>query len=104
MERLCFVIHLFPGAESEYDLRHDEIWPDMSEAIKEAGFINYSLFRRGSEVIGYAECIPDIATVLTRMGAAEVNDRWGESLASVISSMADETGGLIQYGQMWHLD
>ncbi len=104
MERLCFVIHLAPGAEAEYDRRHDELWPDMREAIVAAGFTNYSLFRRGSEVIGYSECVPDVATVLANMGATDVNTRWGESLASVIDSMTDETGGLIRYTQVWHLD
>ncbi len=104
MERLCFLMHLVPGMEAEYEKRHDEIWPDMQAAVNEAGFRNYTLFRRGTQVIGYAECVPDIATVLSQMGAHEVNTRWGESLSHVIASMTDETGDLIRYTEVWHLD
>ena len=104
MERLCFLMHLVPGMEAEYEKRHDEIWPDMEAAVVAAGFTNYSLFRRGTQVIGYAECVPDIATVLTQMGAQEINGRWGESLSHVIASMTDETGGLIRYTEVWHLN
>jgi len=104
MERLCFVIHLVPGAEAEYERRHDKLWEDMREALVESGFRNYSLFRRGSDVIGYAECVPDVATVLAKMGATEVNARWGESFTEIIASMTDDTGGLISYSQVWHLD
>ena len=51
MERLCFSMTLKPGQEAEYERRHDEIWPEMSEAVARAGFTNYSLFRRGTTVI-----------------------------------------------------
>lgn len=97
-------MHLVPGMEAEYEKRHDEIWPEMQAAVYDAGFRNYSLFRRGTQVIGYAECVPDIVTVLTRMGAAEVNTRWGESFSHIIASMTDETGDLIRYTEVWHLD
>lgn len=104
MERLCFVIHLIPGRESEYERRHDELWDDMRDALVASGFRNYSLFRRGSDVIGYAECVPDAATVLSAMGATEVNRRWGESFGDIIASMTDDDGELIRYSEVWHLD
>lgn len=43
MERLCFLIHLFEGGEEEYDQRHENIWPEMEDAVVAAGFRNYSL-------------------------------------------------------------
>ncbi|MFI0424081.1 L-rhamnose mutarotase [Spongiactinospora sp. 9N601] len=55
MERLCFLIELVPGSEAEYDRRHDEIWPEMRRAVSAAGYTNYTLFRRGSTVVGYAD-------------------------------------------------
>ena len=41
--------------------RHDEIWPELVELIQSAGLKNYSLFRRGTQIIAYVECHPDIA-------------------------------------------
>jgi L-rhamnose mutarotase len=103
MERLCFLMHLKPGQEAEYERRHDEIWPAMRDAVSAAGYTNYSLFRRGSTVIGYAECVPDVATVVATISATEVNARWGESFADIIESMTDENGELIRYDEVWHL-
>lgn len=46
MARMCFMFEIFEGQEDEYKKRHDEIWPELVTAIKEAGFKNYSLFRQ----------------------------------------------------------
>jgi L-rhamnose mutarotase len=103
MERLCFLMNLIPGREAEYERRHDEIWPEMRDAVSAAGFTNYGLFRRGSTVIGYAECVPDIASVLATIAASDVNARWAESFADIIESMTDESGDLIRFAEVWHL-
>lgn len=103
MERLCFTMTLRPGREAEYERRHHEIWPDMVEALHRSGYRNYSLFRRGLTVIGYAECHPDLAGVAAAMGAEPVNGRWGESFADIIAELTDEAGDLITFAELWHL-
>ena len=35
---------LNPGCEAEYQRRHDEIWPELTDAIHEAGVIDYRIF------------------------------------------------------------
>ncbi len=103
MERLCFMIELEPGAEAEYERRHDELWPEMREAIEAAGYTNYSLFRRGTTVIGYCECVPDVASVSARMGAAEVTPRWNASFEGIITRLVDDSGNLLVARELWHL-
>ena len=103
MERLCFFIELEDGAEHEYERRHDELWPEMREALIAAGYTNYSLFRRGSTVVGYAECVPDVTTVLTKMNATPVTERWNQSLQGVIKRLTDQGGSLIRAHEVWHL-
>ena len=103
MERLCFLIHLFDGAGAEYDQRHDDIWPEMEEAVAAAGFRNYSLFRLGELAVGYAECEPDIETVLEKMATFDVEHKWNASLIHVIKNAAGENGGLINVPEVWHL-
>jgi len=103
MERLCFFIELVPGTEEEYERRHRELWPEMHDALVEAGYTNYSLFRRGSTVVGYAECVPDVAAVLARMAASEVTPRWNASFAGIIDKITDENGSLVVAAELWHL-
>jgi L-rhamnose mutarotase len=44
MKRHAFQMKLKPGVVAEYKKRHDEIWPDLSRAIREAGISDYSIF------------------------------------------------------------
>jgi L-rhamnose mutarotase len=104
VERLCFTFEIYPGTEAEYKKRHDEIWPELVEAIKDAGFSNYSLFRRGTTVVGYAEIEPDADTAFARLGPNEANQRWAKWFEEVIVSLVDENGQLYRLDEVWHLD
>lgn len=44
MQRVSFKMKLKPGFEKEYQKRHDEIWPELKELLKEAGISEYSIF------------------------------------------------------------
>ena len=104
MERVCFVFEIRPGTEAEYKKRHDEIWPELVEAIKASGQSNYSLFRHGTTIIGYVECEPDAATAWARIAATDVNARWQKWFDDIIVSLTDEHGQVRQLQEVWHLD
>lgn len=104
MQRICFLMDLIPGREDEYQRRHDEIWPELVAELQKAGVRNYTLFRRDTTVIAYAECHPDAATAFGRVGATEVNARWSEWFADVLARLRDENGELIEASEVWHLD
>jgi L-rhamnose mutarotase len=104
MERFCFTFELRPGAEAEYQRRHDEIWPELVAALKDAGVSNYTLFRRDRQVIAYCECEPDAATAFGNVGATEVNRRWSAWFEDVIERLTDADGELFQAHEVWHLD
>lgn len=104
MQRACFTFEIYPGQEAVYQRRHDEIWPEMVNDIREAGLRNYSLFRRGTQVVGYVECHPDIPTAFARMGQSEANARWAKWFQDVIVTLTDETGELRFHDEVWHLD
>jgi L-rhamnose mutarotase len=44
MNELAFRMQLKPGMEAEYRRRHDEIWPELVQALREAGIYDYSIF------------------------------------------------------------
>ncbi|WP_312075408.1 L-rhamnose mutarotase [Chryseobacterium sp.] len=44
MKRLGFKMKLNKGQEEEYRKRHAEIWPELSELLKETRISNYSIF------------------------------------------------------------
>jgi L-rhamnose mutarotase len=44
MQRHAFKMFLNPGMKAEYKKRHDEIWPELVELLKQSGISNYSIF------------------------------------------------------------
>jgi L-rhamnose mutarotase len=104
MQRICFLMEIVPGRETEYERRHNEIWPELVAELRRAGVRNYSLFRRGTSVIAYAECHPDAATAFGAVGATDVNRRWAEWFRDVLARHTDDDGNLIEAAEVWHLD
>ena len=44
MQRLAFKMVLNKGQKEEYKKRHDEIWPELKQLLKDAGVSEYSIF------------------------------------------------------------
>jgi L-rhamnose mutarotase len=76
MKRICFVLQVKPDRLDEYKRRHRTIWPEMLNALREAGWNNYSLFLRDDGMlVGYLET-EDFERALAGMAGREVNHRW----------------------------
>lgn len=90
---LCVAID--PDRGPEYDARHADPWPDMLDAIAEAGSRESTGFRRGGQVLFYGEHHPDLATVYERITGIPVDTAWGDSFAEIITTMTDEDGRLL---------
>ena len=43
-DRIAFRMTLHPGQAAEYERRHDEIFPDLVVALKDAGISDYSIW------------------------------------------------------------
>jgi L-rhamnose mutarotase len=104
VERVCFTFEIHPGTEAEYKKRHDEIWPELVKAIKDAGQSNYSLFRQGTTIVGYVECEPDASTSFASVRDTDANARWAKWFEDVIVSLTNEKGELNRLDEVWHLD
>ncbi len=44
MKELAFKMKLKPGYAEEYKKRHDQIWPELKAALKDAGIHDYSIY------------------------------------------------------------
>ena len=43
-ERIAFRMNLFEGHAAEYEKRHDEIFPDLAQALSDAGVSDYTIW------------------------------------------------------------
>ena len=104
MERLLFVMTLHPGKVQEYERRHEAVWPALLADLYNAGWRNYSLFRRDLQVYGYAECYPDVASAQAAMAGSTANAEWAAWFGDVIAEITTDSGDLIRAEECWHMD
>lgn len=103
MERLLFIMRIRPGQEAEYERRHEAVWPALLADLHRAGFRNYSLFRHGQDVYGYAECEPTADEAFDAMSASSTNAEWGEWFTDVLEVLPTDDG-LVRADEVWHMD
>jgi L-rhamnose mutarotase len=106
MERVCFLLKVKSDRLEEYRRRHEAVWPDMLQALRETGWHNYSLFLRGDGLlVGYFET-PDYAKALEGMAGRAVNERWQREMSGFFENLGDRRPdqGLLRLGEVFHLD
>lgn len=105
MQRVCFLLRVRPERREEYLERHREVWPEMLDALRQAGWRNYTLFMGDDgRVVGYVET-EDFAASLQAMAETEVNRRWQESMAPYfdLEGRRPDEGFLVLH-EYFHLD
>jgi L-rhamnose mutarotase len=86
MPRYGLLGHVDPNRLDEYREAHSAVWPELLEALRDAGWRNYSLFLRDDGLlIGYAEA-DDLALAQERVARTEVNARWQAAMAQLFQT------------------
>jgi L-rhamnose mutarotase len=106
VERVCFLGRVRAGRLAEYRERHERVWPEMLDALRQAGWRNYSLFlTEDGLLVGYLET-DDYQAALHRMAETEVNARWQREMAPYFTELdgrpPDE--GFRRIAEVFHLD
>ncbi|GAA1767072.1 L-rhamnose mutarotase [Nonomuraea bangladeshensis] len=105
MQRVCFLLKVRPERLAEYRERHQDVWPEMREALSRTGWHNYSLFLRDDGLlVGYLET-DDFEAAKKAMAETEVNARWQAEMAPFFEDLdgrPDE--GMTPLTEVFHLD
>ena len=105
MERKAWKGRVKPGYEQEYIRRHDEIWPEMIEILKEAGICNYTIWKDGNILFGYYECEKGIAFADNVKAKSDVIKRWNTYMSDILELDLDpELGTESSLKQVFRLD
>lgn len=92
MERVCFTFGLVPGAGPEYRRRHDEIWPEEVDVLRESGIVEYSIFLRGDDLYAFLTVAGSWDETLAYLKESEVQRRWAAAMSDLIAWQVDPDG------------
>lgn len=90
MQKMGIYFKLKPGAQKEYKKRHDEIWPEMIQALNQAGMHNYSIWNHGNFLFSYLE-VNDFERSQKILASNPVYERWRKYMEDIIE-IDEETG------------
>lgn len=104
MIRKAFVMSVNPGAEAEYESRHNPIWPELEAVLKSHGVHNYSIFLHPEtrQLFGYVE-LEDEARWEAIAGTSECR-KWWAHMADVMPANPDNSPVSVELREVFHLD
>ncbi len=102
MERFAWKAKILPGKLDEYIKRHDEIWPEMTRVLNDAGIHNYTIWNVNDELFGYYEC-ESIEMASKIQAESAVVDRWNIYMKDVMEMEIDrKTGTAVLLRQVFY--
>jgi len=104
MEEIAFTMQLKPGVEAEYQRRHDDIWPELSEALTAAGIRDYSIYlhRPSGMLFAVQKRLPGHTT--DDLPALPIMQKWWAYMADLMQTNADNSPVVQPLEHVFHTD
>ena len=92
-----------PGCESEYERRHNPIWPELEAVLKQHSVLSYSIFLHPEtrQLFAYAE-IQDEAR-WNAIAATPVCRRWWTSMKGLMPTNPDDSPIIKELREVFHI-
>ena len=104
MKRHAFKMKLKPGFEAEYRRRHDEIWPELARALREAGTSDYSIFLDPETLSLFAvQKLADGETT-AKLPRLPIVRQWWDYMAPLMETLPDHTPVSCELQEVFHMD
>jgi L-rhamnose mutarotase len=104
--RICFLLKVKCERLEEYKQRHAQVWPEMLDALRQAGWRNYSLFLQANGLlVGYLET-DSFELACEGMKNHPVNSRWQSEMSPFFESLdgAAPDDRIFPLDEVFHLD
>ncbi|GAB4014799.1 L-rhamnose mutarotase [Spirosoma migulaei] len=104
MQEIAFTMKLKPGVEAEYQRRHDEIWPELSAALIDAGVRDYSIFLdRATGTLFAVQKRLDTHTTANLPGLP-IMKRWWAYMADLMDTNPDNSPVAVPLERVFHME
>jgi len=103
MQRIVFKMKLLKGYEDEYKKRHDEIWPDLKELLKQTGIKDYSIFLDGETNTLFAYLTIDDGKKLDALPDQPIMKKWWSYMKDMMETNEDNSPVAIPLKEVFYL-
>lgn len=90
-ERIAFRMNLHPGQAAEYEKRHDEIFPELAQALKDAGVSDYTIWLdpESNHLFGILTRTDD--HTMAALPDTAIMKRWWAHMADIMATNPDNS-------------
>ena len=101
--RKAFVMSVNPGAEAEYERRHQPIWPDLEKTLLEHGVRTYSIFLHpeARQLFAYVEFTS--AAQWESIARTEICQRWWAHMREIMPTKPENSPASTELREVFHL-
>lgn len=104
MKRIASKMKLLKGFEGEYKKRHDEIWSELRDLLKQIGINNYSIFldEETNDLFAYFNIEDD--KQLNELPAKAIMKKWWDYMKDIMETNADNSPVSIPLKEVFYLE
>ncbi len=103
MHRHAFKMKLKPGTIAEYKRRHDEIWPELAEALSAAGISDYSIFLDEESLTLFAVQKLSETNAAAQLPQTAIMRKWWAYMAPLMEVNPDNSPVCTELPEIFHL-
>ena len=89
MPRYAFKLRIKPDAIEEYEIEHKRVWPELLAKLKEVGISDYSIFRRGQDLVLVLR-VDEFDKAWDELDRDPVNQRWQVFMSKLFEPVPDK--------------
>ncbi len=104
MERVAFKMYLNEGQKEEYKKRHNELWPELHQLLKDAGVSEYSIFLDEETNILFAFQKLSGTGSSQDLGKTEIVQKWWAFMSDIMKSNPDNSPVSITLDEVFYME
>lgn len=101
--KIAFAMKMKPGCAAEYKKRHDEIWPELSQLLKDNGISDYSIFLEEATNTLFA-VQQQSGSSSQDLGTTAIVQKWWAYMADIMETNPDNSPVSVPLQQVFHMD
>ena len=104
MKRLAFKMYLNEGQKEEYKKRHNELWPELHQLLKDAGVSEYSIFldEETNILFAYQKVSGDGGS--QDLSQTEIVQKWWAFMADIMKTNPDHSPVTIPLDEVFYME
>ena len=104
MERLAFKMYLNEGQKEEYKKRHNELWPELRQLLKNAGVSEYSIFLDEETNILFAFQKVSGEGSSQDLGSNPIVQKWWAYMADIMKTNDDNSPKMVPLDELFYME